>query len=117
MHIPEYLFAELYQEQPTELDEILALLDDDNDDEKTIQKLVFTDEKTFMVTDATHRVWLLPNEPTPIRETRMHDVCIADFVFAVLHSQHAASSPPSRRSNSFSPSLHASCLIVVLLVC
>jgi len=56
-----------------------------DDDEKTIQKLVFADEKKFSVTDATDRVWLLPHEPTPIRETRK---CFSVFVFAVLHSQH-----------------------------
>ena len=88
-----------------------------DDDEKTIQKLVFADEKKFMVTDATHRVWLYPNEPTPIRETRKHHTCYACFVFAVMHSQYTARSPSSRRSNSSSPLLHASGLIVVLLVC
>ena len=49
-----------------------------DDDEKTIQKLVFADEKKFSVTDATNRVWLLPHEPTPIRETRK---CFSVFVF------------------------------------
>jgi transposase len=40
------------------------------EDEEKIRSLVFADEKKFCVTDATHRVWLLPHEPTPIRETR-----------------------------------------------
>jgi len=84
-----------------------------DDDEKTIQKLVFADEKKFMVTDATHRVWLRPIDPTPIRETRMQDACAAAFVFVMLHSQHATSSASSRHSNSSSPSLRALCLIVV----
>jgi transposase len=88
-----------------------------DDDEEKIRKLVFADEKRFLVTDATHRVWLRPCDPTPIRETRKRHACSAVFVFAVLHSQYTACRPPSRCSSSSSPSLHAPCLIVVLLVC
>jgi len=88
-----------------------------DDDEKIIRKLVFADEKKFVVTGPTHRVWLYPDEPTPIRETRKHHTCEAGFVFAVLHSLSTARSPAARRSNRSYPSLRASCLIIVLLVC
>jgi transposase len=57
-----------------------------DDDEQTIRKLVFTDEKKFAVCDASHRVWLLPYEPTPIRETCKYHACFAVSVFAVLHT-------------------------------
>lgn len=88
-----------------------------DDDEKTIRKLVFADEKRFAVCDASHRVWLLPHEPTPIRETRKYHACFSVFVFAVLHSQHTACCPLSRVSSSSSPSLHTPCFITVLVVC
>jgi len=78
-----------------------------NDDEKTIRKLVFVDEKKFIVTDATHRVWLYPHEPTPIRETRKHYACYSDFVFAVLHAQYTACRLPAHCSSSSSTSLRA----------
>jgi transposase len=55
-----------------------------DDDEKTIQKLVFADEKKFSVTDATNRVWLLPHEPTPIRETRKHPCMLGCFCFCCV---------------------------------
>ena len=42
----------------------------ENDDELTIRSRVFADEKSFRVTDVSHRVWLRPIDPTPIRETR-----------------------------------------------
>ena len=41
-----------------------------NDEEETIKRRVFVDEKQFRVGDRSHRVWLEPIEPTPIRETR-----------------------------------------------
>jgi len=85
------------------------------DDEKTIQKLVFADEKRFMVHDATHSVWLYPNEPTPIRETRKHHAGNSFFVFPALPTQYTARSPASRCRNSSSHSLHASTFIVVFL--
>lgn len=88
-----------------------------SDGEETIQRLVFADEKKFSVTDATDRVWLLPHEPTPIRETRKHHTCSHVFVFAVLHSQHSACLPPSRCSSSLSLCCMRACLIIVLLVC
>jgi len=82
--------------------------------EEKIRKLVIADENKLLVTDASPRVWLLPDDPTPIRETRKHHACSDVFVFAVLHSQHTACSPSSSRSSSSSSSLHASCLIVLL---
>jgi hypothetical protein len=88
-----------------------------NDDEQTIRKLVFTDEKKFAVCDASHRVWLLPYEPTPIRETRKYHACFALSVFAVLHTQHTACCLPSLSSSSSSSSFHAACLIITLFMC
>jgi len=78
-----------------------------DDDEKTIRKLVFVDEKKFIVTDATHRVWLYPHEPTPIRETHKHYACYSDFVFAVLLAQYTACRLPAHCSSSSSTSLRA----------
>lgn len=46
----------------------------ENDDELTIRSRVFADEKSFRVTDVSHRVWLRPIDPTPIRETRKRNV-------------------------------------------
>jgi transposase len=35
-------------------------------------KFVFSDEKTFVVSDASARVWLWDDEPVPVRSTRKH---------------------------------------------
>jgi len=85
-------------------------------DEEKSRKVVIADENTLLVPDASPRVWLLPDEPTPIRETCKHHAGPHVLVFAVLHSQYTACSPSSSRSSSSSSSLHASCLIVIFTV-
>ena len=49
-----------------------------NDNEERIMNYAFADEKHFQIEDASHRVWLLPWEPTPIRTTRKN---ISSFFF------------------------------------
>jgi hypothetical protein len=44
----------------------------EHDTEETIRRFVFSDEKSFLVTDVSHRLWLRPAEPTPNRETGVH---------------------------------------------
>jgi len=60
-----------------------------NDDDDTIERYVFEDEKWFRVTDPTHRVWLYPTEPTPIREKAAHPLQL--MVSAVITSRGRSS--------------------------
>ena len=56
----------------------------EGDTELTIRSRVFADEKSFRVTDVSHRVWLRPIDPTPIRETRKRSEATThvDIIFA-----------------------------------
>ena len=44
-----------------------------NDDDETIVKRVFADEKRFSVGGGNTGLWLLKNEPRPIREKSKFD--------------------------------------------
>jgi hypothetical protein len=77
----------------------------DDDTEETIRRFVFSDEKSFLVTDVSHRLWLRPAEPTPIRETGTHRNARTHISSVIIHSAPRARIGALRCLFSFCPLL------------